>query len=81
MTVGSFFGIGIHAAGGRFVQVILAAVFADFGGNVANDHYRVVSLQSNGGGAGMSMAGLADGAFHHALLFLNVLSQIAGSGQ
>jgi len=75
MTIGSFFGIGVHAAGGGFAEVILAAVFANFGGNVTNDHYRVVALQHNSGSTGVSMAGLADGAFHHALLFLNVSFQ------
>ena len=80
-AAGSFLGIGIHAAGDGFAQVILAAIFANFGRNVTNDDHRIVSLQSNGGDAGVSMAGLADGAFHHPLLLLNASSQLTGSGR
>lgn len=55
MAMRGIFSIGVHATGGRFVQVIFATVFANFGGNIANDYHRVVSLQRNGGGAGVSM--------------------------
>src|SRR5512145_2159191 len=74
-------GIGVHAAGSRFAQVILAAVFADFGGHVADDDHAVIALQRDGSRAGVRLSCFADRAFHHVLLLLNVSSQIAGSGQ
>ena len=73
--------ICVHAAGDGSAQVILAAVFADFCGYIADDDHAVVALQRDGGGAGVCLSGFADRAFHHVLLRLNVSSQIAGSGQ
>lgn len=81
IALGSFFSIGIYATSDGFAQVVLAAVFANFGRYLTNDHHGVVALQRNGGDTGVSMAGLADGAFHHALLILNASSQIVGSGR
>jgi hypothetical protein len=60
-------GIGIYAAGGGFAQVILVAVFADFGWHIADDDHAVIALQRDGGGAGVRLPGFADRAFHHVL--------------
>jgi len=75
MAIRCFFGIGVHAAGDRFAQIILAAVFANFGGNITNDDRRVVALQRNCSGTGVCMASFSDGVFHHDILCLNVSFQ------
>ena len=72
MAMGGFVGIGVNPAGDGFAQVVLAAVFANFSGNITNYHHSVFALQSNGGDSGLGMAGLADGALHHALLCLSL---------
>jgi hypothetical protein len=75
MAMRGFFGIGVYTAGGRFAQVILAAVFANFGGNITNDDHRVVALQRNGSSAGVCMTGFADGAFH-LIFYIAMLSKV-----
>lgn len=70
-------GIGIYAASGGFAQVVLAAVFADFGWHVADDDHAVIALQRDGSRAGVGLSCFADCAFHYVLLCLNVSSQIA----
>ena len=81
MAAGGLLGIRIDASGDRFTQVILTAVFANFGGHVANNHDCIIALQGNGGSTRVSMARLANGAFHRDLRFVNASSQIIGSGR
>jgi hypothetical protein len=38
MSLETLLGIGIHSASRDVIQIVFAAVLADFGGNIANDH-------------------------------------------
>ena len=67
---GGGFGLGQGFLGGGVVDVDLAAVIADLGWDVADDHGEGAALEGQGGGAGVGFAVSADGAFHGLRRFL-----------
>src|ERR1035437_2352773 len=57
----------VHFLRDGAVEVVLAAVFADIGRHIADDHYRLPTLQRNGHCAPTSRTILAENARHGSL--------------
>src|ERR1019366_3068542 len=71
----------VHFLRDGAVEVVLAAVIADIGGHIADDHHRPAPLQRNRHRTRTGLTILAEKARHGSLLVLKSVPHSSGSGR